>query len=87
VMVPSELFVFGLLRHSSPMITAWLHPVEALLLGLLRLAAAIPFVLLPGGGNGLQTIERGTVALALFGPAGYGRRTGLLARPGVALGG
>jgi hypothetical protein len=52
---------------------------------LLGLAAAIPFVLLRGGGNGLQIIERRTVALALFGPAGYGRRTGLLARPGVAL--
>jgi hypothetical protein len=42
---------------------------------------AIPFVLLLGGGNGLLTIARGTLPLALFGPAGYGLRTGLLAAP------
>ncbi len=32
--------------------------------------AAIPFMLLHGGGNGMLTIARGTLPLALFGPAG-----------------
>uniref|UniRef100_UPI002480DE09 GTP-binding protein n=1 Tax=Muricoccus aerilatus TaxID=452982 RepID=UPI002480DE09 len=33
---------------------------------------AIPFVLLHGAGNGLLTIARGTLPLALSGPADYG---------------
>ncbi len=41
----------------------------------------MPFVLLHGAGNGMLTIARGTLPLALFGPAGYGLRTGLLAAP------
>jgi MFS family permease len=40
-----------------------------------------PFVLLHGAGNGLLTIARGTLPLQLFGPAGYGLRTGVLAAP------
>jgi MFS family permease len=32
-------------------------------------------------GNGLLTISRGTLPLALFGPAGYGLRTGIIAAP------
>jgi hypothetical protein len=42
---------------------------------------AVPFVLLHGAGNGLLTIARGTLPLALFGPAGYGLRTGILSAP------
>jgi hypothetical protein len=44
-------------------------------------AAAIPFVLLHGGGNGLLTIARGTLPLALFGATGYGLRAGILSAP------
>jgi hypothetical protein len=36
---------------------------------------------LHGGGNGLLTISRGTLPLALYGPVGYGRRTGLIIAP------
>ena len=43
-------------------------------------ASAAAFVLLYGAGNGLLTIARGTVPLAVFGPDGYGERTGCLAR-------
>ncbi|HYZ20864.1 MAG TPA: MFS transporter, partial [Rhodopila sp.] len=53
----------------------------AALLAMLGPAAAIPFVLLHGGGNGMLTIARGTLPLALFGSAAYGLRTGLLAAP------
>ena len=42
---------------------------------------AVPFVLLHGAGNGMLTIARGTLPLALFGPAGYGLRTGILSAP------
>jgi hypothetical protein len=41
-------------------------------------------VILYGAGNGLLTIARGTVPLALFGPHGYGERTGLLGAPARA---
>lgn len=37
-----------------------------------------------GAGNGLLTIARGTVPLAVFGPRGYGERTGLLGAPARA---
>lgn len=39
------------------------------------------FTILHGAGNGLLTIAKGTLPLALFGPAGYGVRTGLLSAP------
>jgi hypothetical protein len=42
---------------------------------------AAAFALLFGGANGLVTITRGAVPLALFGAAGYGRLMGRLAGP------
>ena len=83
--VAARLAEFGLLRRTTPIISArlaaGLHPVGAVLLAIFGAPAAIPFVLLHGGGNGLLTIARGTLPLALFGAAGYGLRTGLLAAP------
>lgn len=43
--------------------------------------AALAFVLIFGTQNGLVTIVRGAVPLALFGPVGYGMVLGLLATP------
>ena len=48
--------------------------------GISTLTAAA-FALLFGGANGLVTITRGAVPLALFGAAGYGRLIGRLAGP------
>ena len=42
---------------------------------------AMPFALLHGAGNGILTIARGTVPLAVFGPSNYGYRLGLLGAP------
>jgi hypothetical protein len=42
---------------------------------------AAAFMVMFGMGNGLITIARGTVPLALFGPAGYGFLIGRIARP------
>ena len=39
------------------------------------------FALAYGAGNGILTIARGTLPLALFGPVGFGRRVGFLAMP------
>jgi len=44
-------------------------------------ATAAAFALMFGGANGLVTITRGAVPLALFGPSGYGRLMGRLAGP------
>jgi MFS family permease len=83
--VAARLVEFTFLQNLSPMISARLatalHPLGAVLLALMGPAAAIPFVLLHGAGNGMLTIARGTLPLALFGPAGYGLRTGILSAP------
>ena len=83
--VVARVAEFALLRKASPLVTAQLaaglHPIGAALLAVLGPVVAIPFVLLHGAGNGLLTIARGTLPLQLFGPAGYGLRTGLLAAP------
>lgn len=83
--VAARLVEFGLLRRVSPMISArlatGLHPLGATLLAIFGPVAAIPFVLLHGAGNGMLTIARGTLPLALFGATGYGLRTGILSAP------
>jgi len=83
--VAARVAEFTLLRRASPMISArlatGLHPLGAVLLAVVGAPAAIPFVLLHGSGNGMLTIARGTLPLALFGTAGYGLRTDLLAAP------
>jgi MFS family permease len=83
--VGARLLEIGVLRRWSPMVSATLanatHPLGVLLLMIWGAPAAIAFVLLHGGGNGILTIARGTLPLALFGPAGYGGRTGWLAVP------
>lgn len=76
-----------------------LHPLwvvrfalSALLAGFFMLAVfgisastAAAFALMFGGANGLVTITRGAVPLALFGPAGYGRLMGRLAGPWLVM--
>lgn len=83
--VAARLVEFSLLRRASAFVSArlatGLHPIAALLLAIIGPAVAIPFVLLHGAGNGMLTIARGTLPLALFGAAGYGLRTGILAAP------
>jgi MFS family permease len=87
--VGARLIEFGVLRRVSPLVSARLaaalHPVAAALLAVLGAPAAALFAVLHGGGNGLMTIARGTLPLALFGSAGYGLRTGLLAAPSRVL--
>lgn len=77
-------------RHLSPVVTARIaaagHPVAAAVLLVAGPVAALPFVVLHGLGNGLLTIVRGTLPLALFGAQGYGARQGWIALPGRLLG-
>jgi MFS family permease len=58
----------------------------ALLLGFgFSVPVAAAFVVMLGLCNGLITIGRGTVPLALFGAAGYGRLIGRISRPSLAI--
>jgi hypothetical protein len=67
-----------------PLVTARtavaLHPVGAVLLVVFGGSpfVASAFALLHGAGNGMVTIARGTLPLALFGSEGYGRRQGVI---------
>jgi predicted MFS family arabinose efflux permease len=67
-----------------PLVTArvatGLHPAGALMLALLGGGpiAACAFAVVHGAGNGMVTIAKGTLPLAVFGPAGYGYRVGLM---------
>ena len=83
--VAARLVEFGLLRSIHPVwsarIAAIMHPLGAGFLALLGPAGVAAFALLHGAGNGMITIARGTLPLAIFGPAGYGLRTGILAAP------
>ena len=46
--------------------------------------AITAFAILHGAGNGLLTIAKGTLPLAIFGPVGYGLRSGVLGAPARA---
>jgi MFS family permease len=83
--VGARIVEFGVLRGfhpvSSARIAAVLHPIGAALLVVSGAPGAIAFALLHGAGNGMITIAKGTLPLALFGPRGYGLRSGLLSAP------
>lgn len=57
------------------------HPLGVLALLTIGPAAAPLFAMAHGVGNGVMTIARGTLPLALFGAAGYGARQGWLVMP------
>ncbi|WP_233236979.1 MFS transporter [Bordetella sp. LUAb4] len=83
--VAARIAEFSLLRRTHPMFSAKLaslgHPVGAAILLALGAPAASAFVLLHGAGNGILTIAKGTLPLALFGAQGYGMRQGVLMVP------
>lgn len=54
------------------------HPIGALILALSGGVLPGVFALLHGAGNGILTIARGTVPLAVYGPENYGYRLGLI---------
>jgi predicted MFS family arabinose efflux permease len=83
--VGARLVEFGVLRSFHPLvaarIAAVLHPLGAAFLALLGPSGIAAFAILHGAGNGMITIAKGTLVLALFGPGGYGLRSGILAVP------
>lgn len=82
-------FVFA--RNVHPLLIAR-FAVGALLSAFVLLAlfglsapVAAAFMILLGIGNGLMTLARGTVPLALFGASGYGRLIGRIAGPSLVI--
>lgn len=84
--VAARLADFGLLRRAHPSVSARIaalcHPLGAAALLLFPGGVgAAAFALLHGAGNGVMTIARGALPLAVFGPAEYGARQGLIIAP------
>ncbi len=57
------------------------HPLGALIVAFWGGAAASVFAIFHGAGNGVLTIARGTLPLAVFGPKNYGYRLGIIGAP------
>jgi hypothetical protein len=75
----------GFLSRYHPLLSTRLacltHPLGVGILALAGGGAAGVFALFHGAGNGILTIARGTLPLAIFGPKDYGYRLGLLGAP------
>jgi MFS family permease len=87
--VAARIFEFTLLRRFHPLVSTRLatltHPIGAAVLLWFGAPGAYAFAFLHGAGNGVLTIAKGTLPLALFGPVGYGVTQGLIAGPGRVL--
>jgi MFS family permease len=83
--VAARIFEATALRNVHPLqvarIAATTHPVGAAVAMLLGASASFAFTILHGLGNGILTIARGTVPLAIYGPVNYGYRLGILGAP------
>ena len=88
--VAGRVLELGVLHRYTPVLTARVaaagHPLGALMLLLAGSPWALPFVLVHGFSNGIITIVRGTLPLAVFGAPGYGARQGWLNLPSRVVG-
>jgi MFS family permease len=75
----------GFLSRYHPLVSTRLacltHPIGAVILALAGGGAASVFAIFHGAGNGILTIARGTLPLAIFGPENYGYRLGIIGAP------
>jgi len=75
----------GFLSRYHPLVSTRLacltHPIGAVILALAGGGAASLFAIFHGAGNGILTIARGTLPLAIFGPENYGYRLGIIGAP------
>jgi predicted MFS family arabinose efflux permease len=87
--VAGRLLEFGWLSRWHPLLSARLaalaHPLGALMMLLVGVpqagALAAAFTVLHGAGNGILTIAKGSLPLAVFGSHGFGERQGWLMMP------
>jgi predicted MFS family arabinose efflux permease len=83
--VAARIAEAGFLSRYHPLISTRLaclaHPIGAALVGIFGGPAAMALAILHGAGNGILTIARGTLPLAIFGPQNYAYRLGILGAP------
>jgi MFS family permease len=83
--VAARVLEFSARHRINPLISARvanvLHPLAALTIAVGGTPVIAVFSILHGAGTGMLTITRGTLPLALYGPAGYGARMGRIAAP------
>jgi MFS family permease len=86
---PSQVFAriveASFLSRYHPLLSTRLacltHPIGAVIVFVFGGAAASAFAIFHGTGNGILTIARGTLPLAIFGPQNYGYRLGIIGAP------
>jgi len=83
--VLARIFEASFLSRFHPLLSTRIacitHPIGAAILALAGGGAASVFAIFHGTGNGILTIARGTLPLAIFGPENYGYRLGLIGAP------
>lgn len=83
--VAARIFEASFLSRHHPLLSTRLacvmHPIGAAILAVAGGGAASVFALFHGAGNGILTIARGTLPLAIFGPQNYGYRLGIIGAP------
>jgi MFS family permease len=83
--VAARIFEASFLSRHHPLLSTRLacvmHPIGAAILAVTGGGAASVFALFHGAGNGILTIARGTLPLAIFGPQNYGYRLGIIGAP------
>jgi predicted MFS family arabinose efflux permease len=83
--VAARIVEASLLSRYHPLLSTRLacltHPIGAVIIALGGGAAASVFAIFHGAGNGILTISRGTLPLAIFGPQNYGYRLGIIGAP------
>ena len=83
--VAARIMEASLLNRFHPLVSTRLacitHPIGACVIGIFGGGAAAAFALLHGAGNGILTIARGTLPLAIFGSENYAYRLGLIGAP------
>jgi MFS family permease len=81
----ARIFEVSLLSRYHPLVSTRLacvmHPIGVVILALFGGAASGAFAIFFGLGNGVLTIARGTLPLAIFGPVNYGYRLGIIGAP------
>ena len=88
--VAARIVEAGWLSRYHPLVSSRLatltNPVGVVLMAVGGPVLAPLFAVFYGAGNGILTIARGTLPLAMFGPHGFGRRVGVLSLPARATG-
>lgn len=83
--VAARIVEASLLSRYHPLLSTRLacltHPIGAAIVAVMGGGAASLFAVFHGAGNGILTISRGTLPLAIFGPQNYAYRLGIIGAP------